>query len=270
MGNHEYDAIRELPHLSLKQHMICDLDVHHDIKGDFFDTICINYDEDHISAELGHKILSELGDALVASNNDLILVCCHYPMYSLREKKGRLIVKDNILSQDLLNVLMKYKRDSGKEIIYLCAHTHCYQHIEFSNSDGSVSITQYVIGTGGAHPDFVTSELFAAKGKLYEINDKYNLLMQDIKNPFGYLDMRISSGQVLSSYVGVGEVRSKDEFISRCFDEISGDQQSDRIIAKSKPTSGEGGGVDLRSSYKCRKYIYKIKMLQQKMKLMGY
>lgn len=97
----------------------------------------------------------------------------HDPFISFGKKSPIVLPKLN----NILEILAKYP-----PIAILCADTHNYQKgvLEING----VTIQQYVVGTGGAHPDYVK----AKNGDLYETSGvKY--IMENHISGYGYLEV---------------------------------------------------------------------------------
>ena len=97
----------------------------------------------------------------------------HDPFISF--KKSKKTVLANI--SEMLNILAHYP-----PIMILCADTHNYQ--KGTLKVGDVSITQYIVGTGGASPDPVTVEIGTS-----ETVDDITYKMTDYIPGYGYLEV---------------------------------------------------------------------------------
>jgi hypothetical protein len=97
----------------------------------------------------------------------------HEPFISFKKKKVQMLDK----LSDLLRVLTIYP-----PIAILCADTHNFQQGTLQVS--GVSIPQYVVGTGGAHPDF----LKAKDGDKYEV-DGITYTIDKSVTGYGYLEV---------------------------------------------------------------------------------
>lgn len=97
----------------------------------------------------------------------------HDPFISFGKKKMIVLPK----LRDLLSILAKYP-----PIAVLCADTHNYQ--KGTLKIGDVTIKQYVVGTGGAHPDFVMGK----NGDKYEVDGIVYTMETHIPG-YGYLEL---------------------------------------------------------------------------------
>ena len=98
----------------------------------------------------------------------------HDPFISFGKKK--IIVLPKLV--EVLEVLAKYQ-----PIAVLCADTHNYQ--KGTLKIGDVNIKQYVVGTGGAHPDYVKGK----DGDSHTIMDVTYTMESHIPG-YGYLEIR--------------------------------------------------------------------------------
>jgi hypothetical protein len=98
----------------------------------------------------------------------------HDPFISFGKTKMIVVPK----LTNILGVLAKYP-----PIAVLCADTHNYQ--KGTLTIGDVKIPQYVVGTGGAHPDYVKGK----NGDKYEI-DGVTYKMKSHIPGYGYLEIK--------------------------------------------------------------------------------
>jgi hypothetical protein len=97
----------------------------------------------------------------------------HEPFISFKKKKITTLPK----SADILGILKEYP-----PIAILCADTHNYQKgiLEI----GDVKIKQYIVGTGGADPDIVKTEIGAS-----HTSDGVKYTMKKYTSGYGYLEV---------------------------------------------------------------------------------
>lgn len=98
----------------------------------------------------------------------------HDPFISFGKTKMIVVPK----LTDILSVLAKYP-----PIAVLCADTHNYQKGTLTIDD--VTIPQYVVGTGGAHPDYVKGK----NGESFEISGVTYTMESHIPG-YGYLEVK--------------------------------------------------------------------------------
>jgi hypothetical protein len=87
----------------------------------------------------------------------------HDPFISFKKKKKTAFPK----LSELLGILSKYP-----PIAILCADTHNFQ--KGTLQIGDITIPQYIVGTGGAHPDFVNAsvgETHTVDGVIYRMDE---------------------------------------------------------------------------------------------------
>lgn len=89
----------------------------------------------------------------------------------------------------------------------LCADTHNYQ--KSTLQIGDKTITQYVVGTGGASPDIVKAKI----GDKYE-ESGISYVMEDYIPGYGYLEVKADKTEFIKvsnwrSYEGVGGKRKR-------------------------------------------------------------
>lgn len=110
---------------------------------------------------------------ILKSNSIKYFYIQHEPFIAF--KKNKKVVLPN--TTELLNILADYS-----PIAILCADTHHYQKgvLKINN----ISITQYIVGTGGADPDFVKANV----GDEYTI-DGISYTMEEYIPGYGYLEV---------------------------------------------------------------------------------
>ena len=122
----------------------------------------------------------------------------HEPFMAFKKKKKVSLP----YMEELLNILADYK-----PIAILCADTHNYQ--KGILQIGDISINQYIVGTGGADPDFVKANI----GDDYE-ESGVTYTMQEYIPGYGYLEVLKNSMKFIKvedwrSFEGVGGKRKR-------------------------------------------------------------
>ena len=99
----------------------------------------------------------------------------HHPLISFKKKKITVFPK----LSELLSILSQYP-----PVAILCADTHNFQMGTLQIGD--VIIPQYIVGTGGAHPDFVNASI----GDIYtEESSGIKYTMESYTPGYGYLQV---------------------------------------------------------------------------------
>jgi hypothetical protein len=128
----------------------------------------------------------------------------HDPFISFKKNKKTVLPK----LSDLLGVLARYP-----PIAILCADTHNYQQGTLKIS--GVTIPQFIVGTGGAHPDFVKGK----NGDTYEI-EGVTYTMDSYIPGYGYLQITDKDKEFIKvedwrSFEGIGGKRRKGRTFRR-------------------------------------------------------
>ncbi len=114
-----------------------------------------------------------------------LIMVGHYPIVSVKEKQKKGIDKTDTEFNMFSTFVRKICNHLGSDInyYYLCADVHLYQHgiVKLLNENGSdYTITQYVVGTGGAELDDIPKNL----GPFTEDNIEYEIKESKKKNGF--------------------------------------------------------------------------------------
>lgn len=99
----------------------------------------------------------------------------HHPFISFKKKKITVLPK----LSEILNILSQYP-----PVAILCADTHNFQ--KGTLQIGGVIIPQYIVGTGGAHPDFVNAPIGATHT---EESSGIKYTMESYTPGYGYLQV---------------------------------------------------------------------------------
>jgi len=103
------------------------------------------------------KMRKILGMENIKDKYKKITVCAHHPLYIFRVKDG--VYKDPVPNYQILSALFEFLPVA--EIDYLCADFHVYQEskLHVTHGDRSITINQYIVGTGGTELDEYPSEI---------------------------------------------------------------------------------------------------------------
>lgn len=147
------------------------------------------------------------------SDADNIILVGHIPFFSINEKLGKAGSKPRIFKQNqhLFNDLMSGiagidEIAHGREISYLCADTHNYQHMVFDYMDINsvvpkvLRINHIVSGTGGGDPDTIHCNIHHYNESVNQMvgGSVSNIQFIDIAESFGYVKFIINNHGLMS------------------------------------------------------------------------
>ena len=126
------------------------------------------------------KIQKTVIEEYITTEKDNYIICGHEPLITIRLKEDKIVLDYHSKLLELLNI------KENKHIIYICADTHYYQHINFELENG-VKVSQYIVGTGGTKLDSPYI------GKI-----KKNVDIPSIITQLDIIEMRKTHGYLLS------------------------------------------------------------------------
>jgi len=186
------------------------------IKGDItfeykvFKDSTINEDEpiSKLIEYMNDKIIKIIKDTILTKGDDFknLILIGHEPIYAMKnklDKKGNTINKVSSVMPLIIffnTVLIPILVAHSIKTYYMCADVHIYQHgiITFSNSNYKVE--QYIVGTGGAHQDMVSTILY--EGMENTMNQlEYKIIEQSDK--FGFMIVNIINSVITTEYLPI-------------------------------------------------------------------
>jgi hypothetical protein len=132
-----------------------------------------------------------------------IIFIAHHPIYSIKSKiKNSVEIKDDYETTNLIIFLKNIQELLvGKKIYHLCADTHIYQEGIIILSP-TISIKQYIVGTGGASQDNIYSLDNTILKDDVVVYRKFNE-----KKEFGFLEVEILDDDVKCNFISASVMR---------------------------------------------------------------
>lgn len=167
------------------------------------------------------KIQKKVIEEYITTDKDNYIICGHEPLITIRLKEDKIVLDYHSKLLELLNI------EERKHIIYICADTHYYQHINFELENG-VQISQYIVGTGGTKLD---------TPYIGKINKRVDI--PSIITHLDIIEMRKTHGYLLSKDLKIFEfIGIDDAFIPKSIGKQSKKRRNKRNKRNTKRKKG--------------------------------
>ena len=132
------------------------------------------------------------------SNIQNVFIFGHHPIYASKQKtketQKEIIIKSQQFNKDGIELIYDICSEfTTTRVYYICADVHQYQSstLEITKDNKTITIPQYVVGTGGAKLDDCVADNTVMNEKMYDgFGIKYTR-NDDCKTEYGYLSVYI-------------------------------------------------------------------------------
>jgi hypothetical protein len=114
-----------------------------------------------------------------------VFIVGHNPIFTYKKKKGKAFISNKLEFEFLFDNGL-FDINEGKNIYYLCADTHNYQHLGLTldYDQKKYRIIQVISGTGGAEPDPIP--IMSPDQKTHDPTLDLHVDIYDIQTSYGY------------------------------------------------------------------------------------
>ena len=157
-------------------------------------------DEEGKMMEYINKIKSDINKKIKSDNSNIqnVFIFGHHPIYASKQKTTEtpkeIKIKSQLFNKDGIELIYDICSEfTTTRVYYICADVHQYQSstLEITKDNKTITIPQYVVGTGGAKLDDCVADNTVMNRKMYdEFGIKYTR-NDDCKTEYGYLSVYI-------------------------------------------------------------------------------